>query len=133
MGVGGDLGESAFGEDVEAEVATAFGPFVVLFGEHGTDQTDDRGPVGEDANNVGATPNLAVEPLVRVVRPDLPPQVLRIGGERQDVGPGVLEVGRDGGEFVGQGVDDAVELSVDGVGVGLVIDRVQQGLHPAPG
>ena len=42
------------GEDVEAEVAAAFDPFVVLFGEDGADQADDRGPVGEDADHVGA-------------------------------------------------------------------------------
>jgi hypothetical protein len=31
LGVGGDEGESAAVEDVEAEVAAAVGPFVVLF------------------------------------------------------------------------------------------------------
>jgi hypothetical protein len=31
----------------------------------------------------------------------------------------------DGGQFVGQGVEDAVELGVHSVGVGLVIDRLQ--------
>jgi hypothetical protein len=34
-------------------------------------------------------------------------------------------VGGDGGEFVGERVDNPVELGVDGVGVGLVVDRVQ--------
>jgi hypothetical protein len=31
----------------------------------------------------------------------------------------------DCGQFVDQGVEDAVELGMHGVGVGLVIDRVQ--------
>jgi hypothetical protein len=31
----------------------------------------------------------------------------------------------DGGQFVDQGVEDAVELDMHGVGVGLVIDRMQ--------
>jgi hypothetical protein len=36
----------AAGEDVEADVAAAFGPFVVLFGEHGGDQADKRSRSG---------------------------------------------------------------------------------------
>ena len=39
----------------------------------------------------------------------------------------------DGGQFVDQGVEDPVELGVHRVGVGLVIDRMQQRFHPAPG
>ena len=35
-----------------------------------------------------------------------------------------------GGQFVDRGVEDAVELGMQGVGVGLVIDRVQQRSHP---
>jgi hypothetical protein len=35
------------GEDVESEVAAAFGPFVVLLGEDGSDEADDAGAVGE--------------------------------------------------------------------------------------
>lgn len=46
LGVGGDLGESAFGEDVGAEVAASFGPFVVLLGEYGADPAVDRAAVG---------------------------------------------------------------------------------------
>ena len=45
---------SGFAEDVEAEVAAGFDPFVVLFGQHGTDQADERGAVGEDTDDVGA-------------------------------------------------------------------------------
>ena len=50
-------------EDVEAERATAFGPFVVLFGQRRADEADDGGPVGEDADDVGAAADLAVESL----------------------------------------------------------------------
>jgi hypothetical protein len=35
-----DLGGAAFGEDVQADVAAHLGPFVVLLGEHGSDQAD---------------------------------------------------------------------------------------------
>ena len=73
FGVGDGLGS---GEDVEAEIAAAFGPFVVLLGEDGSDEADDRGPVEEDPDDVGAAPDLAVESPVGVVGPDLPPDSL---------------------------------------------------------
>jgi hypothetical protein len=38
----------------------------------------------------------------------------------------------DFGELVGQGVDDPIILGSNGLRVGLVIDRVQQGAHPGP-
>ena len=63
LGVVGVDGLGA-GEDVESEVAAAFGPFVVLFGQDGADEPDDAGPVGEDPDDVGAATDLAVEPLV---------------------------------------------------------------------
>jgi hypothetical protein len=46
-------------------------------------------------------------------------------GECQEVGPGGIQMLGDCGQFVDQGVEDAVELGMHGVGVGLVIDRVQ--------
>ncbi|GAA2071071.1 hypothetical protein GCM10009821_05780 [Aeromicrobium halocynthiae] len=51
---------------------------------------------------------------------------------REDVGAVVFEVLGDGGELLVQGVDDTVELGVDRVGVGLVVDGVQQRLDPRP-
>jgi hypothetical protein len=42
------------GVDLESEVAAAFGPFVVLLGQDGADQSDDRGSAGKDADHVGA-------------------------------------------------------------------------------
>lgn len=76
VGIGGGAGA---GQDVQAEVASAFGPFIGLFGQHGADQPDDGFAVGEDPDGVGAAPDLAVEPFSGVVRPDLDPYVL---GER---------------------------------------------------
>ena len=43
---------AAAGEDVEAEVAAASGPLVVLFGEHGADRPDEGVMVGEAADDV---------------------------------------------------------------------------------
>jgi hypothetical protein len=60
---------------------------------------------------------------LRVVRPDLPPDLLRERGEREDVDAGGLEVVGDVREFLADGVDEPVVLAVDGVGVGLVVDR----------
>ena len=77
------------GEDVEPEAAAAFGPFVVLLGQDGADEADDRVPVGEDADHVGAAADLLVEPFVGVVRPDLPPDLLGERGEGEDVLAGV--------------------------------------------
>src|SRR3954454_21562478 len=48
----GDDGESGAVQDVEAEVAAAFGPLVVLFGQDGADEADQRVAVGEDAHDV---------------------------------------------------------------------------------
>jgi len=58
------------GEHVESEVAAAFGPFVVLFSQDGADEPDDRAAVGEDADDVGAAADLAVEAFVGVVGPE---------------------------------------------------------------
>ena len=52
---------AGFAEDVEAEVAAGFGPFVVLFGQHGADQANEGVAVGEDADDVGAASDLLVE------------------------------------------------------------------------
>ena len=125
--------EAGFGEDVEAEVAALFGPFVVLLGQDGTDQPDQRGPVGEDPDDIGAAPDLPVQPFLGIVGPDLPPRCFRERGERQNVDPGLIKTVGEVWQLVGQGVKDAVELPVHRVGVGLVIDRVQQRLDPTPG
>ncbi len=41
-------GEAAATQNVEAEVAAAFGPLVVLLGEHGPDEADDTVAFGKD-------------------------------------------------------------------------------------
>ena len=61
------------GEDLEADVAALFGPLVVLLGEHGADGPDQGVAVGEDADDVGAAADLAVEPFLRSIRRVLTP------------------------------------------------------------
>ena len=83
----------------------------MLLGEDRADEADDGAAVGEDADDVGAAADLPVEPLGGVVRSDLPPDLLRKGGEGEHVGAGGVEVSGHRRELVGQGVEDAVELA----------------------
>lgn len=54
-------------------------------------------------------------------------------GEGQRLFAGTSEVVCGRGVLVFQGIDDTVELSVYFLGIGLVIDSVQQGLDSGPG
>src|SRR5690606_16151836 len=118
--------------DVKAEITAAFGPFVGLFSEDRSDQTDDRVTVREDANAIGAATDLAVETLVRVVRPDLLPEPLGELGEGENIRPGGVEVLVRVWELAFDVVKETVKLGVNGAGVGLVIDRMQHRFHRRP-
>ena len=61
-------GEAGAGEDVEAEVAAAFGPFVVLLGQDGADEADQGVAVGEDPDDVGAPADLPVQAFDRYLQ-----------------------------------------------------------------
>lgn len=89
---GGDDVDAAAGEDLESEVAAAFGPFVGLFGQHRADEADDGGACGEDAYGGGAASDRAVEAFGGVVGPDLGPHVLGELMEGEDVDAGGVEV-----------------------------------------
>ena len=75
----------------------------MLLGQDGADEADDRGAVGEDADDVGAAADLAVEAFVGVVRPDLAPDLLGERGEGEDVVAGAVEVVGNRGELLGSG------------------------------
>ena len=109
---------SGSGQDVQSEVAAAFGPFVVLFGQDRSDEADDGVSAGEDADNVCAPADFAVEAFVGIIRPDLAPQFAGEGGEGQYLSAGTIEVFGHRGQLVGQRVDDTVELGVHRVRVG---------------
>ena len=68
-----DDGIIAQGRDgFQRHVAGALdGPFVVLFEQDGADEADDGGLVGEDADDLGAPLDLAVEALERIGRVQL--------------------------------------------------------------
>ena len=116
-------GESVFVDRLDAHVAAGDGPLVVLLGQDRADQADDGGAVGEDADDVGAAADLLVEPLERVVLPDLAPVLLGKAGEGEQVGGGLVEQLGRGGEALLELGDDAGVLLEDRVGVGLGEDR----------
>src|SRR5215213_1701575 len=70
----------AGGDELGAHVAASDLPLVVLFGQDGGHQPDRGGAVGEDPDNVGTAADFAVEPLLGVVGPDLPPAAPRERG-----------------------------------------------------
>jgi hypothetical protein len=63
----------------------------MLLGEDRSDEADDRGAVGENADDVGAAADLLVQPLERVVAPELPPVLFRKCGKGEEVGRCTLE------------------------------------------
>ena len=73
--------------EVFGQVATVADlPLVVGVVEVGSDEADDGGVVGEDADDAGAVFDLAVDPFDRVGRPDLGPVLPGEGGEGEDLG-----------------------------------------------
>ena len=64
LGVGGRRRQ--LGHGLELHVAVLQLPLVVLLQQHGADQADDRGLVGEDADDVGPALDLLVQALQRV-------------------------------------------------------------------
>src|SRR5688572_26756459 len=55
------VGVAGLGEALGTHVAAGDGPLVGLLGEQSADETDHGGPVGEDAHDVGAPPDLLVQ------------------------------------------------------------------------
>ena len=70
---------------------------------------------------------------MRVVRPDLAPDLTREIGERQQIGAGVVEVLSRGRELLLNRRDDPGELLPDGVGVRLVEHRAHERSDPRLG
>src|SRR6266513_572252 len=64
-GIGGS-GRSQFGHDLNLQIAVLQLPVIVLLEQYRTDQPNDGGLIGEDADDVGAPLDLFVEPLERI-------------------------------------------------------------------
>ena len=88
----GRVAGAARSEELEAHVALPDRPLVGLLGQQRADEADHRPPVREDPHDIGAAPDLLVEPLLGVVRPDLRPVLGRERRERQQVIGGIEEV-----------------------------------------
>jgi hypothetical protein len=82
----------------------------VLLREDCAGEANDRGPVRKDADDIGTSADFLVEPLERIVGPDLAPVRLREGAEGEDVGGRVRQ--QDGGlrEASFELIDDATVL-----------------------
>ena len=74
------------GQNGGCEVSTSDDPFVVLLSQDGANEAAHGRPVREDAHHIGASPDLLVETLLRVVGPELLPVGEWEAGEGQDVG-----------------------------------------------
>ena len=71
---------------VEGNMATSFGPFVMLLGQDLSCQAICRRTVGEDSHRVGTTASFLVKPLPLVVGPQLLPVCRGEAGESRDAG-----------------------------------------------
>ncbi len=80
-------------ERLGGEVAAADEPLIVLFDQERAREPDRGGVVGEDADDVAAAADLAVDPLERVRAPQLRPVRRREGVEGEQVLLGLLEQG----------------------------------------
>jgi hypothetical protein len=79
---------AAASEDFRAHIAAGLGPFVVLLCQDRADEAQDGVAGGEDADHIGAA-DFLVQVLLRVVGPDLAPDLAGGRGEGQDVVAGV--------------------------------------------
>jgi len=65
----------------------------MLLGKHGADPAHNGRAVREAAHHLGPPADFLVEPLLRVVAPDLAPVLAREGGQGEHVGAGLGEPG----------------------------------------
>lgn len=110
-----------------------FGSFVLLFGEDCSDGVDDGLVVGGDPHRVCVLVDFSVEALVGVVGPDLGPDPVGEGREGEGVCSSLVEVFKDGGEFVLDVVQEPVVLGVDrGVVLGWSYTEVRHRFGGGP-
>jgi hypothetical protein len=98
----------------------------MLLGQHRPDQAQHRLAVGKDPDHVGAPPQLLVEPLLRIVRPDLPPVLLGKGREGQQLASRIAQQLGCLGKPLLELLDYAGVLGPGGGGVRLGEDRPHQ-------
>src|SRR3954471_5480424 len=108
------------------------GPFVVLFEQDCADEPGDGGFVGEDADDVGAALDLAVEALERVGRVQLGPVDGGEGHVGEDVGLSLVHQGCELGDLGPELVGDAAPLRLGGLGIVLGEGGGDEGRDDAP-
>jgi len=92
LGFGFEEPDAGLVEAVEAHVAAGDDPLVVLLGQQGAGEADDRGSGGEDPYDVGPAPYFSVQPFLGIVGPDLAPVGFGEPGESEYLGAGPVEV-----------------------------------------
>ena len=92
------------------------GPFVVLLHQDRADEADDGVIVREDADDVGAALDLAVEPLDGIGRTDLVPVLLGKVHEGENVDLGLVEQRGKLGQLGAQLIGDLTPLLAGAVG-----------------
>lgn len=97
-----DLGHGGLGDKATALQL----PFLLLLQQLAAHQAGDRGVVGEDADDVGASFDLLIEPVQRVGVPHLAPVLLREVQERQQVVSGGLHHIHSARELLAQHLAD---------------------------
>ena len=78
-------------ERVVAQVASAYEPLVVLLDDHARSEPDQGAVVGEDADDVGAAADLAIDALQRVRGAQLRPVIGREAVEGEQILLGLLQ------------------------------------------
>ncbi len=91
----------------------------MLLGQHRAHDADDRVAVREDPDHVGPPLQLAVEPLLRVVRADLSPVLLREAREGEQIRPRVAQELSSGRPARFELLDDTRMLRAGQLRIGL--------------
>ena len=107
-------------------------PFVVLLEQDRPDQTDDGVLVGEDADDIGAPLDLAVEALDRVGRVQLGAVLRRKAHIGEHVGLGFIHEDGKLGQFGPELVGNLAPLSPGGFGIVLGKSGGNEGGDDAP-
>jgi hypothetical protein len=89
-------------QDARQEDSGSPGPLVAHPASAAGGSGSQKASTQEDAGHLGAPPDLPVEPLLGVVRPDLPPDLAREGTEGQQFALG-------GGQMLGRGWELGLE------------------------
>ena len=94
-------------------------PFIVLLEQDGADQADNGLLIGEDADDLGAALDLAVQPFQRIGRVDLRPVVFGEAHKSQHVGFGLVHQGGQLGDLGSDLIGDLTPLAPRGFGIFL--------------